>query len=34
VTASVSFMGQSMSLDAEISGSTLKVQGQSIRRLR
>ncbi|NLV46183.1 MAG: hypothetical protein GXY07_16975 [Candidatus Hydrogenedentes bacterium] len=34
VTASVSFMGESMSLDAEISGSTLKVQGQSIRRLR
>lgn len=34
VRASVSFMGQSMSMDAEIKGSTLKVQGQSIRRLR
>ncbi len=34
VRASVSFMGQSMSMDAEIAGSTLKVQGQSIRRLR
>ena len=34
VTASASFMGQSMSIDAEIKGSTLKVQGQSIRRIR
>jgi hypothetical protein len=34
VTASASFMGQSMSMNATIDGSTLKVQGQNIRRLR
>ena len=34
VTASASFMGQSMSVNATIEGSTLKVQGQNIRRLR
>lgn len=34
VTATVSFMGQTMSMDAEIKGSTLKVNGQSVRRLR
>jgi len=34
VTASASFMGQSMSVDAEIKGSSLRVQGQSIRRVR
>ena len=34
VTASASFMGQSMSIQAEIQGSTLKVPGQNIRRLR
>ena len=34
VTASASFMGQSMSIAAEIQGSTLKVPGQNIRRLR
>lgn len=34
VTASASFMGQSMSINATIEGSTLKVQGQNVRRLR
>ncbi len=34
VNASASFMGQTMSMDAEIKGSTLKVPGQNIRRLR
>ncbi|HOH32121.1 MAG: hypothetical protein BWX80_02727 [Candidatus Hydrogenedentes bacterium ADurb.Bin101] len=34
VTASASFMGQSMSVNAEIKGSTLKVEGQNIRRMR
>jgi|GEM_PF-1063946 hypothetical protein len=34
VRASVSFMGQSMSMDADIKGNNLQVQGRSLRKLR